>query len=50
MMRLCNMRLALLIDDHLLEMSQDGLAVLDREGDVASRQGLQSLSIANYER
>jgi hypothetical protein len=33
----------LLLDDHLLEMSHDGLAILDREADLASRQALQIL-------
>jgi hypothetical protein len=37
----------LLVDDHLLEMSHDGLAILDREADLASRYALQ---IANSER
>jgi hypothetical protein len=31
-----NVSLALLVDDHLLEMSHDGLAILDRETDLAS--------------
>ena len=35
--------LALLVDDHLLEMSHDGLAILDREADLASRYALQIL-------
>jgi hypothetical protein len=33
----------LLLDDDLLEMSHDGLAVLDREADLASRQALHIL-------
>src|SRR5665811_1003478 len=33
-----NVRFALLFDDHLLEMSHDRLAVLDRKPDLAGRQ------------
>jgi hypothetical protein len=40
----------LLLDDHLLEMSHDGLAILDRETDLASRRRFISLSISSSER
>jgi hypothetical protein len=33
----------LLVDDYLLEMSHDDLAILDREADLASRYALRIL-------
>jgi hypothetical protein len=42
--------LALLVDDHLLEMSHDGFAILDREPTSPADRRSKSLSIANSER